>query len=145
MGRLDLEAPRLPPTTSTLKLPSLALNVRLAALEGSTEVLDGLTDVALATKENSVRAGGGAEGELVEGKSLTAGGDDALTSSGGETKSGNRELGDLGETLVVKDSADDNNSLGVVGVRATGLLDDAGEGDRRAVDLGSVVALGVHV
>lgn len=136
VGRLDLEAARRPATTSSLELAALGLDVGLAALEGATEVGDGLTDVALSTEEDSVGAGGGAEGELVEGDGLTAGGDDAGADRVGEAEGGDRELGDSLETLVVEDRADNDNSLRVVGVRAAGLLDNARDRDRRAVDLG---------
>lgn len=134
--RLDLETARLSPTTRPLKLAALALDVGLAALEGSTKVTDGLADVTLAAEEDSVGAGGGANGELVQGQSLTAGRSDTLTGRGRETQSGNRQLGHLGETLVVEDRTDNDDGLGAVGVGALGLLDDTGERDGRAVDLG---------
>jgi hypothetical protein len=100
-------------------------------------VLDGLTDVPLAAEKDSVASGRGTERELIQGQSLTAGSGDALAGRGGESESGDRELGDDGETLVVEDRADNDDGLGVVGVGAVSLLDDSGEGDRRAVDLWS--------
>lgn len=126
----------LSPTTSTLKLASLGRNVRLATLEGTTKVSDGLTDVALATEEDSVGAGRGTNGELVEGQSLTAGSDNALTDRARESESGDGDLGDLGETLVVEDRADNDDNLGTVLVGVLGLLDDTRDRERGAVDLG---------
>lgn len=125
----------LSPTTSTLKLATLAGDVRLTALEGSTEVSDGLTDVTLTTEQDRVGAGRGTDGELVEGQSLTAGSDDTLTGRGGESESGDRELGDLGETLVIENGTDNDDSLRVVGVGALGLFDDTRDGDGGTVDL----------
>lgn len=98
-------------------------------------MLDSLARVALATEEDGVGAGGGTEGELVEGDSLTAGSDNAGTGSVREAEGGNRKLGDLDEALVVKDRADNDNGLRVVGVRATGLLDNARDRNGRTVDL----------
>ena len=135
MGGLDLETPRLSPSTSPLELPALAGDVRLRALERSTEVLDGLTDVPLSSEEDSVGSGRGTERELVEGDGLTAGSDNSLTSRGGEFESGDGEFGDLRETLVVENGADGDDGLGVVRVGSSGLLDDAGDGDRGSVDL----------
>jgi hypothetical protein len=96
---------------------------------------NGLTDVPLSTEEDGVGSSRGTEGELVEGEALTAGSDDTLTGRGGESESGNRELGDDGETLVVENGTDSDDSLGSVRVGGTGVLDNAGDGDRRAVDL----------
>lgn len=96
---------------------------------------DGLAVVPLASEEDGVGAGGGAEGELVEGEALAAGGDDALTGRGGEFEGGDRELGDGRETLVVEDGTDGDDRLGAVGVGVAGLLDEARDGERRAVDL----------
>jgi hypothetical protein len=135
VGRLDLESLRLSPTTSPLELPALASDVRLTALERSTEVLDGLTNVPLSSEEDSVRTGRGTERELVEGDSLTAGSDNSLTSRGREFESGNGEFGDLWETLVVENGTDSDDGLGVVRVGSTGLLDNSGDGDRGSVDL----------
>lgn len=98
-------------------------------------MLDGLTDVPLSSKEDSVGTGRGTERELVEGDSLTAGSDNALTGRGREFESGDGEFGDLWETLVVENGTDSNDGLGVVRVGSTGLLDDAGDGDRGSVDL----------
>lgn len=98
-------------------------------------MLDGLAVVPLASEEDGVGAGGGAEGELVEGEALAAGGDDALAGRGGEFEGGDRELGDGRETLVVEDGADGDDGLGAVGVGVAGLLDEARDGERRAVDL----------
>jgi hypothetical protein len=125
----------LSPTTGPLELPALAGDVGLAAVEGTAEVLDGLAVVPLASEEDGVGAGGGAEGELVEGEALAAGGDDALTGRGGEFEGGDRELGDGRETLVVEDGTDGDDRLGAVGVGVAGLLDEARDGERRTVDL----------
>lgn len=98
-------------------------------------MLDGLSDVALSSEEDSVGAGGGSEGELVEGEALAALGDNALSGRVGESQSSDRQLRQLRQTLVVEDRADADNGLRVVGVGVLGLLDNSREGDRGSVDL----------
>ena len=100
------------------------------------EVFDSLTGVALATEEDGVRASGRAESELVEGQSLAASLEDALLGRLGEAQGSNGQLGDLNETDVIGDSADNNNGLGIAVGGARGLLQDAGQRNGRAVDLG---------
>ena len=100
------------------------------------KVLHGVTSVPLAAEENGVRASGRAEGELVEGENLAARLEDALLGRGSETKGSNRELGDLKQTNVIGNSADDDNDLRVTVGRVLGLLHDAGKGNGGAVGLG---------
>lgn len=96
---LNLETPRPSPTTSTLKLPSLARNVRLLVLvRAETEVLDCLASVLGAAQEDGVRAGRSTHGELVEGEALAAGFLDAGAGCAGEAQGGDGELGDFKET-----------------------------------------------
>lgn len=125
----------LSPTTGHLELPALAGNVRLTTLEGTTKVLNSLTDVPLTPEKDSVGTSGGTESKLVKSEGLTASGSDALSGSDRESKSGDGELGNLGETLVVEDGANDDDGLGVVGVRVLGLLDDSRERNGGSVDL----------
>lgn len=125
----------LSPTTGHLELPALAGNIRLTTLEGTAEVLNGLTDVPLTPEKDSVGTSRGTESKLVKSEGLTTGGGDTLPGSGRESKSGDRELGNLGETLVVEDGANDDDDLGVVGVRVLGLLDDSRERNGGSVDL----------
>lgn len=134
--RLDLEALGLSATTTLLELPSLRDDVRLATVERSTKVSDSVTDVALATEEDSVGTGRGTERKLVQGQGLTTVGDDAVLGRLGETQSSDRKLGDLRETLVIEDGADNDNSLRVVLVGLLGVLEDLGDRHGRAVDLG---------
>lgn len=134
--RLDLEAPRLPSSSGSLKLPALGSDVGLAALEGTTKVLDGLPDVPLAPQQNSVGSGRSSESEGVESNGLTTGSGDSLSGSVGESECGNGEFGDFGQSLVVENGTDGNDGFGVVGVGVLGLLDDSGERDRGSVNLG---------
>jgi hypothetical protein len=48
---------------------------------------------------------------LIQSQSLTSGSNNASTGSGGESESGNTELGDGQEAVVIGDSANDDNSL----------------------------------
>jgi hypothetical protein len=135
VSRLDLETPGLSSSTSSLELPALAGNVRLSALEGSTEVLNGLPNVPLTPEENSVGTGRSSESEGVEGDGLTTSGGDSCSGSVGESESGDGKLGDFGQSLVVENGTDGNDGLVTGGVGVLGLLDDSGEGERGSVDL----------
>jgi len=98
-------------------------------------VLDGLPNVPLTPEENSVGTGRSSESESVESNSLTTGGGDSLSGRVGESESGDRELGALGQSLVVEDGTDGNDGLVTGWVGVLGLLDDSGEGERGSVDL----------
>ena len=99
------------------------------------EVLDGLARVALTAEEDGVRTSRSTHRELVEGQSLAASLQDALLGGLGEAEGRNSQLGDLKQTDVIGDGSDDNDGLGIAVSSAGGLLENAGEGDRRAVDL----------
>lgn len=134
---LDLETTRPPASTGTLELAALGLDVGLLVLVGThAEVLDGLTGVLGAAEEEGVGTGGEAGSDLVDGEDLTAGLLDAGTGGGSEAESRNGELGELKETVVVGDGANDDNGLALVGLR--GVLvgsgrDDLGQRDRYPV------------
>ena len=98
-------------------------------------MLDGLPNVPLTPEENSVGTGRSSESEGVESDGLTTGGGDSLSGRVGESESGDRELGALGQSLVVEDGTDGNDSLVTGWVGVLGLLDDSGEGERGSVDL----------
>lgn len=66
-----------------------------------TEVLDGLAGVLGATEEEGVGTGGGAEGDLIDGQSLTTGSDDASTGGRGEAEGSDGKLGDFWKLLVL--------------------------------------------
>lgn len=96
------------------------------------EVLDGLTVVLGATQEQGVGTGGFLQGELVEGQGAAASGQDARAGGGGEAQSGDLDLGDLEQAVVIGDGADNNDGLLVVAILQVGL--DTGQRDGRAVD-----------
>ena len=99
------------------------------------EVLDGLPSVALAPEQDGVGTSGRTERELIEGQDLTASLEDALLGGLGEAESGDGQLRDLEQTDIIGDGANNDNGLAVAVGGARGLLEDAGDGDRRAVDL----------
>lgn len=102
-----------------------------------TEMLDSLTRVLWSSEEKGVSTGWSSQGELVESESLTAGGDDASTSGGGELEGGNGDLWNSQETVVIGNGANDDNGLSVdLGLFVADKSVDAGEGDWWAVDLG---------
>lgn len=103
------------------------------------EVLDSLAGVLGTTEEKGVGTGGGTESELVEGQALAASLLNASAGGSGEAESGDRELRNSKEAVVVGDSANDNDGLALVGL--AGLLacshgGDARDGHGRAVDAG---------
>lgn len=90
----------------------------LVGVRTKTEVLDSLTGVLGTTEEQNVGAGWRAEGELVECEAFTAGLLDASTSSGSEAKGADAELGELEETVVIGDCADDCADLALLSLGA---------------------------
>jgi hypothetical protein len=111
----------------------------LVGVRTETEVLDRLARVLGTTEKDDVGTGRRAEGELVEGEALTTSLLDASTGCGGEAESADADLGDLEETVVIGDGADDGADLALVGLAAVLVGrhgDDLGERERRGVDLG---------
>lgn len=106
-----------------------------------TEVLGGLPGVPLATEQDGVGTSGRTERELVEGDSLTTGLEDALLRGLGEAEGSDGQLGDLDETDVIGDGANNNDGLGLTVGGGSGLLEDAGERNRGAVGLGEEEAV----
>lgn len=96
-------------------------------------MLDGLTGVLATTDKKGVGASGGAEGELIKGQALTTSLDDAGTGSLGEAEGADGELGDLKETLVISDGANQDEDLTLVTLSKPS---KARDGKRRAVDAG---------
>ena len=95
-------------------------------------MLDGLAGVLGTAEEEGVGASGLLKRQLVEGKRLAAGSEDARAGRGGEAQGSDVQLGDLEETVVVRDGADNDDRLLLVAVLDVG--GDAGERHGRAVD-----------
>jgi len=79
--------------------------------------------------------------ELVKGDALTAGSSDASTGSGGEPQGSDVELGHLEETVIISDSADNDNSLALLllgGVLVGSGSHNATDRNRRPVDLAHI-------
>lgn len=98
-------------------------------------MLDGLPDVPLTPQQDSVGSSRSSESEGVEGDGLTTGSGDSLSGGVGESEGGDGEFGNNGQSLVIEDGTDSDDSLGVVGVRVLGLLDNSGEREGGSVDL----------
>lgn len=98
------------------------------------EVADGLTGVLGTAEQQGVGTSGLLESQLVEGLDGAAGGNDASAGSGGETQGGDVHLGDLEQTDIVSDGADNDDGLLLVAVLEVGL--DAREGDGGTVHAG---------
>lgn len=107
------------------------------AVWAKAEVLDGLTGVLGSTEENDVGASWGAESELVEGDALTTSLLNASAGGCGEAESGDAQLRDLEETVVVGDGADNSADLvtaGLLVVLVGSHANNLGERDRWGVD-----------
>lgn len=132
---LNLETARASSATSTLELAALGDNVGFLVLVGThAEVLDSLTGVLGSTQDQSVAASGGAQSKLIQSDGLAASLDDASTSSSGESQSGNVDLGEGQQAVVIGDGA--HNDDGTLLALLVDVTHDAGQGDRGAVDLG---------
>lgn len=140
---LDLETTRPSASTSTLELASLALDIGLLVLVGSeAKVLDSLTRVLGTTEKEGVGASGEAGGNLVDGEDLTASLLDAGTSRSSDAESGDGELGELQQAVVIGNGADNDNGLALVllgGVLVGSGRNDLGQADRCS-DVSSSVA-----
>jgi hypothetical protein len=130
-------------TTGTLVL---ATDLGLSADVGSgvlametTEVTEDLAGMTGTLEENGGLTSGTLKGELVEGQNATTGLDDASTGSLGNAESAHVDLGDLQETGVVSDGA--NNDGNILGVLTLQVLADLGERDGGSVDAGHAESL----
>lgn len=100
-----------------------------------TEVPDSLAGVLRSSEQHAVGALWGAESELVEGQALTAGLEDARTSTLREAQSAHGELWHLVEAVVVSDGANKNSDLVLLALHVAG---QAGQRQRRLVGLALV-------
>lgn len=122
---LNLETARASSATSTLELAALGDNVGFLVFVGThAEVLDSLTGVLGSTQDQSVAASGGAQSKLIQSDGLAASLDDASTSSSGESQSGNVDLGEGQQAVVIGDGAD--NDDGTLLALLVDVPDDAG-------------------
>lgn len=96
------------------------------------EVLDSLPGVLRATEEQGVGTGGSAQSELVQSQDLTAGFLDAGTSGGSEPQSGDRQLRDGQEAVVIRHGADHNDGLALL--RLVDVRGDTRKRNRGTVD-----------
>ena len=97
------------------------------------EVLEGLAGL-WSTEEEGVASGWGAKSELIQGKDLTTGSQNAGASGSGEAEGSDGELWDSQETVVVGDGTDNDNGLVVRLLGDVG--GDSGEGHWWPVDAG---------
>jgi len=114
---LDLEAAALSASASSLELAALGANVGTRAgvgLSGSlSEVTVGRTGSAASLHQDGVLSLGGLEGQLIEGEDLTAGLENAFARAGGDVHGAERQLGDLVQTKIVGDGADNDGGLAI--------------------------------
>jgi hypothetical protein len=109
---LDLETARPSASTGSLKLATLASDIRFLVLVGTeTEVLDGFSGVLGTAEKESVGSSRGAQSEFIQSQSLTTGLVNASSGSGSETQGSDGKLGDGKETVVISDRADHDNGF----------------------------------
>jgi hypothetical protein len=106
----------------------------LVLVGAKAEVPDGLTGVLGATEDQGVATGGGTESKLIQGDGLTTGSSNAGAGGGGESQGSDGHLGELEESVVIGDGADDDD--GSLLTLLVDVGDNSGQGDGRAVDLG---------
>ncbi len=87
----------------------------LMLVGSEAEVLNSLSGVLGSSEKESVASSGSSKGQLIQSQSLTSGSNNASTGSGSESESGDTELGDGQETVVIGNGANDDNGL-VVGL-----------------------------
>jgi hypothetical protein len=107
----------------------------LVLVGAHAEVLESLTGVLGSTEQEGVASSGSTQSQLIQSQALTASGNDASTSGGGESHGSDCDLGDLEQTVVISDGTDNDNNL-ILLVIADDLALDAGEGNGRSVDAG---------
>jgi len=110
LNNLDLETTGTSASTGLLEFASLRLDIWFLVLVGSeAEMLDSLSGVLGSSEEKGVASSWGSEGQLIDGQSLTTGSKNASTGGGSETESRNTELGNLQQSVVIGDGANNNN------------------------------------
>lgn len=100
-------------------------------------MLNRLTGVLGSPQQDSVGTSWCPQGELVKSDSLTTGSDNSGTGGCGESQCSNGELGDIQGAVVIGDSSNNNDGLVELGgLLMVDILEDPGDGDWWAVDLG---------
>jgi len=90
---------------------------------GLAKVTVGRTGSAASLHQDGVLSLGGLEGQLIEGENLSAGFEDAFAGARGDVHGAQRQLGNLVETKIVSDGANDDGGLAI----AAWLLHHAGD------------------
>jgi len=80
---------------------------------GLAEVTVGRTGSAAALHQDGVLSLGGLEGQLVEGENFTTGLENAFAGARGHVHGAERQLGDLVQTKIVGDRANDDGGLAI--------------------------------
>ncbi|GMR48628.1 hypothetical protein PMAYCL1PPCAC_18823, partial [Pristionchus mayeri] len=132
---LGLVSARRSSSSGALELASLGadegLDVRVGN-SGGTEVSLGFASLAGTLDEEGVLSLGGASCELVDGDDLASGLENTGTSRIGDAESGNGDLGNLEDALVIGDGGKRNNDLVLISGLSQ-IARDAGNRERSAV------------
>lgn len=98
------------------------------------KVLDSLSGVLGTSEEEGVASGRGTESQLIESQNLPTSSNNTRTGGSSEAEGCNAELWNCQETVVIGDSA--NNDDGLVVRLLRGVRDDSGDRNWRSVDAG---------
>lgn len=104
------------------------------------EVSLGLSGVSRASQHQGVVTGGSSDSELIKGDGLSASLDDSSSGSAGESEGSDGGLGELDESSIIGDGADNNDNLVGV-VLDLEVLNDLAGGHGGSVHLGQEQAL----
>jgi hypothetical protein len=99
-----------------------------------TEVLNSFSGVLGSSEKQGVASSRSSQSQLIQGQYLSSCSNNTGTSRGSKAESGNTELRDGQETVVVGNSTDNNDGL-VIGLLGS-VRNNSGDGDRGSVDAG---------
>lgn len=136
--RLLLVATRCTTTTGAFELASLRADIRswmwMWNSGSAAEMLASFASIAFSLDEDRVVAGWWHQSQLIECDHLTASLCDSLTSTFSDTESTDAELGNLQQTQVIGDGANDDCNVVLLGLTLLQQSDDALERDNRLVN-----------
>ena len=98
------------------------------------KVFNSFSGILGSSEEQGVATSGSSQSKLIQSQDLSSSSKNTGTSCSSESKSGNTELGNSQETVIICNSTDDDYSL-VVGLLGC-VGHNSGDGDWRPVDTG---------
>jgi hypothetical protein len=109
-------------------------DIYLVLVRSKTEVLNSLSSILRPSEKEGVASGRSSQGQLIQSQGLATSSNNTRTSGRSESKSGNTELGNSEEAVVISDCANNDDRL-VVGLFG-GVRDNSRDRDWRSIDTG---------